>query len=79
VKPMNPKAHKGRLPDDQRDVYGAWAVTVVNATRRALRSEGLMSDDEVAIIHEVAEALYARDPHARNVRKAAVSTAYPKG
>jgi hypothetical protein len=66
-----------RVTDNERDVYGLFIVTVVNAYRLARRAEHLMSDDEWAIIESTYNQLIALDPHAANVRKAKIVASEP--
>lgn len=66
-----------RVPDTERDVYGLFAVTVVNAYRHARRSNHVMSDDEWAIIQSVYDHLLSLDPAAADVRKAKIVVTDP--
>lgn len=61
-----------KLPDSERDVYGTFAVAVMNAIRQAERSQMLMSEGETRIVEGLKECFIDLDPTAEYTRKAKV-------
>lgn len=65
---------KGRITDKSADVYGDFAVRVMNSIRHAKKRQGLMSAEELVIVEAVEATLIANDPQAVAIREARVRT-----
>jgi hypothetical protein len=63
---------RGRIKDQDADVYGDFALRVMNSIRAAKKRQGLMDTHELEIVEAIEEKLLSLDPGAVGIVNARI-------